>query len=101
MIVAAAGGVLSGRGCRSGRAATVGGVLVGVPVVVMVAAVVSVRVAVILARRRRMIVAAAGVTAWLLKAHYGDRRGLRRRVPATAAGVAVPARLMFALFDRR
>ena len=70
-------------------------------VIGMVMAVVRVRVAVIVARRLRMIVAAAGVIAWLLNTRHGDRRGLRGRVPAAAAGVAMPARLMFALFDRR
>ena len=44
------------------------------------------------------LVAAAGVIAWRLNARDGDRR---RRVSATAAGAAVLARLMFALFDRR
>ncbi|WP_312434755.1 hypothetical protein [Achromobacter sp.] len=72
-----------------------------VPVAVVVARVRIVPTAGVLAGHRRMVVAAAGVIAWLLKARDGDRRRLCRRMIATAAGAAVPARLMFALFDRR
>jgi len=46
-------------------------------------------------------VPAAGVIARFLDARHRNGCGLRGGALAAAAGTAIPARLMFALFDRR